>query len=535
MMFLKRLFNSLVARLIGIGLLFAIFGVAIGYVQITAYLRENLTHVVSVQQLALAEFVADNVNTELDERRLFLERMSQAVKPELFGAPQCLQSWLAESHALPSLASTDVLLLDLQGKVVADFPQQMGRVGMSFAASPEFTAAQKGHATIGNALLGPLSTAPTLSIAAPVKDQKGATVAVLLAREKLNKGNMLDRLVQGHIGATGGVLLISPVDKLFVSASDPRMIRKPTPATGVNLLHDRAMAGYRGTGTTINAKGVEEISAMVSVPATGWFVVTRLPTVESLAAIARAQTFLLKQSSFAIVVGIVLAGILFTRLLSPLYRAAQLADKMTRGEIPLSPLPVAREDEVGHLTASFNQLLSKLVSQQEELGHMALHDGLTGLPNRKLLADRMQQALARAKRHASQVAVLYMDLDGFKPINDTFGHDAGDDVLVEIARRLSALIRETDTLARVGGDEFVLLMVDLGTATEKPAQMLAEKCIAAVAQAVSVAGTDQRLGVSIGIAIANTESTPNTLLLAADKAMYDAKHQGRGRYVISRV
>lgn len=137
--------------------------------------------------------------------------------------------------------------------------------------------------------------------------------------------------------------------------------------------------------------------------------------------------------------------------LRPLRHAAQHADRMTRGEIPLAPLPLIRRDEVGHLTAAFNGVLARLLASRADLEHSAHHDGRTGLPNRHLLADRMQQALGRARRGEHQVALLFLDLDGFKTINDNWGHSAGDAALCEVAARLGAVLRCEDTLARVGG------------------------------------------------------------------------------------
>jgi len=133
------------------------------------------------------------------------------------------------------------------------------------------------------------------------------------------------------------------------------------------------------------------------------------------------------------------------------------------------------------------------------------------------------------------VALLFLDLDGFKPINDTLGHKAGDQVLQEITQRLQKVARHSDTLARVGGDEFVLLATDLGAPLEHGARALAEKCIRVVAEPLQIGQGDYKLGVSIGIAVCETYCDPDILLQAADKAMYDAKNKGRGCYVIALV
>jgi diguanylate cyclase (GGDEF)-like protein len=128
--------------------------------------------------------------------------------------------------------------------------------------------------------------------------------------------------------------------------------------------------------------------------------------------------------------------------------------------------------------------------------------------------------------------VLYLDLDGFKDLNDTFGHEAGDKALGEIAHRLRALVRHTDTVARIGGDEFVLLATDFEEPAEQAALTLAQRCIDAIAQPLQLERSSMVIGVSIGIALGNGSETPQDLLATADKAMYRAKQGGRGSYAM---
>ena len=276
---------------------------------------------------------------------------------------------------------------------------------------------------------------------------------------------------------------------------------------------------------------------MVSVPSADWFVVARIPTAEAFAAVARTKTFVLRTSLITAVLVCLFVTALIWWALKPLFDAARQADAMTRGDAPLQPLRVARDDEVGHLTAAFNRLLAKLSSTQSELSRMAHHDSLTGLPNRRLLADRLGQSLARSRRNGTRIALLVMDLDGFKQINDAHGHEAGDEALRIAAQRFASALRRDDTLARLGGDEFVLLASDLPgepDAVEHAAQAIASKCIAIASQPLAIGGTEARLGVSIGIAIGDGESDPQHLLHSADQAMYEAKQTGRGRCVFAR-
>lgn len=170
---------------------------------------------------------------------------------------------------------------------------------------------------------------------------------------------------------------------------------------------------------------------------------------------------------------------------------------------------------------------------QVELAHRSLHDQLTGLPNRGLLFDRMDHALTTAARHGTAVAVMFIDLDRFKTVNDTYGHTAGDTVLSAVADRLSRTLREGDTVGRLAGDEFVLLCEDL---QRRPTHALDElvaavtaRLRAALAPPIRLATADVVVSASIGVAIADDGSTAAELLHDADTAMYQAKAEGRDR------
>ena len=163
------------------------------------------------------------------------------------------------------------------------------------------------------------------------------------------------------------------------------------------------------------------------------------------------------------------------------------------------------------------------------IAHLAYHDALTQLPNRALLADRLQQAMAQVSRDRRRLAVCYLDLDGFKPINDTWGHVQGDRVLVEVAHRLKHCVRVGDTVARLGGDEFALLLGNLKDVEE--CERALDRVMAALQPPFVVAGQPVRLSASLGVALhPNDHSDPETLIRHADQAMYAAKQAGGHRY-----
>ena len=165
----------------------------------------------------------------------------------------------------------------------------------------------------------------------------------------------------------------------------------------------------------------------------------------------------------------------------------------------------------------------------DQISHMAGHDFLTDLPNRATFIEDLARAIASARRDGKSFAVVYLDLDHFKDVNDTLGHPAGDLLLQAVAQRLKAEIRETDTVARFGGDEFALISSDIGEPAD--AAVLADKVLKTLSEPYLIQGNEVRSGASVGIAVYGLDaSDAETLLSRADVALYRAKAEGRGTY-----
>ena len=186
---------------------------------------------------------------------------------------------------------------------------------------------------------------------------------------------------------------------------------------------------------------------------------------------------------------------------------------------------------LGRIASGNRQLAEKV----EEVSRLAWQDQLTKLPNRPYFRDRLAQMLATAARSGRQVALLLFDIDGFKAVNDTLGHEAGDRLLREIAERVGRRVRQADTFARVGGDEFVILL-DIFR-DQSDAIPVAETVVTEIAEIGTFAGQGLRVGASVGIAcsgsVAGRERIADELLIRADRAMYEAKRAGKGRYRFS--
>jgi diguanylate cyclase (GGDEF)-like protein len=179
-------------------------------------------------------------------------------------------------------------------------------------------------------------------------------------------------------------------------------------------------------------------------------------------------------------------------------------------------------------------LYKQLEKYSHALESLAMHDALTGLPNRRLLSDRLSSSIAHAHRNKSAMAVMYLDLDGFKQINDTLGHDAGDMLLKTVADRLVAAVRQEDTVARMGGDEFVIGLWE--TSDAEGVVTLVSKVMQAVSQPYLIQGRDVNVTASVGVGIYPMHGEEVEMLMkSADLALYEAKHSGKNNYRIARI
>ncbi|WP_374562712.1 diguanylate cyclase domain-containing protein [Ideonella sp.] len=239
-------------------------------------------------------------------------------------------------------------------------------------------------------------------------------------------------------------------------------------------------------------------------------------------------------SALAVLLAILLARAL-TRPLGQIVDAVQrFAEGASGGH-----LPAERKDEIGLLARSIETMQQQIRAQfanleqkQGELDRLASHDSLTGLHNRRFFLDRLDHALAHAKRTGGQLALLFIDLDNFKVINDGLGHAAGDFVLRTLGQRLKGVVREVDTVARMGGDEFIILLDEVGSVDGL--MVVANKVLDVLSQPMQRGDTELALGASIGVSVYPSDGeTAIELIAAADQAMYRAKAGGRMRVCLA--
>lgn len=530
--------RTIQSRIIALGMLMLIVALVVRLLTILPFVQKHLSNLVAEQQLSIATYVARNVDQHIVARQTLIGALATDLPTEWLAQPARLRAWAKDRQSINPMFDMGLIVVRPDGKgLLAEFPVIGEREFVDYAEADWFHAALAGTAAVIGRPMRAEGGAAQLVMATALRDAAGQIIGVLAGVASLKAPHFLDLLQETRLGVSGGFMLVSPADKLFVVATDSELILQATPPAGANVLLDQAIEGFRGTGVTVGSKGEEELVAIASVPSSAWFVVAYMPVTEAYRPVDALREFILRNSIVVMALLLAFLLVVLPRLLRPLREAAAAIGAMGEGRRDLAPLPVGRDDEVGHLVAGFNTLVNRLQEREAvlkaseaRLEFLAYHDPLTGLPNRALFEDRLEQMLARTRRDATEMALLFCDLDGFKPINDAHGHGVGDAVLREVAERLGTGRRRTDTVARLGGDEFVILLSDLHGAREV-AIAVAEGCLAAISRPFEVEGQTLVLGLSIGIALHHGASgNAPRLLSQADQAMYQAKGAGKGQY-----
>ena len=442
--------QSMVIRLMIFAVALAIAGMVGRILVILPYLKDGLTELSSSHQLALARYVAGDIGGKVKERLDLLDHLSGTLPPDLLDDPARLQVWLRERQEINPVFSNGLMVVPRNGHgAIAEYPLVFGRMSLDYAGSDWLVdAIGEGRPVIGKPLRGRVKNDPIILMAAPVLGRDGRAVAVLAGVTAIAAPGFLDLLQRTRIGETGGFLLVSPKDNMFIAATDRAKALAPLPRPGLNPLHDRAMAGYRGTGLTTNVVGVEELSAMASVPGTDWFLVARLPTEEAFALVVRVRDFILRNSIYLGIFAVVIFLTVLPRFMRPLTTVSRLIHRMAGGEIELQPVPVVRRDEVGELATGFNFLLARLnevtaQKEAEERLRMADKERME-VSLRQWMADTSHElrtpiAVMRARIEAVQ--------DGVHTVDD---------------RTFEVLHRETMGLSRLVDDLNTLALSDVG-------------------------------------------------------------------------
>lgn len=292
-----------------------------------------------------------------------------------------------------------------------------------------------------------------------------------------------------------------------------------------------AMNGFEGWVVASSKKGVKALITYKQLRKTDWIIGAVYPIDEAFAPlIDMRKNAMLASGGVAIAAGLI-GWLAIVRLLLPLGALRRHVSHISDGSHEIEVFDVVRRDEFGDLSRAFFTLSQQRRDAENSLIALTRTDPLTGLNNRRMFEETMSAALARARRNKQRLTLAYLDIDRFKQINDTYGHGTGDQVLIEFSQRLKRAMRVTDTVARLAGDEFVVIFENLADDTE--ISNLANKILASIEPAFMLDEVSIAITTSMGLATnANGSASFSDLVEASDKALYDAKHGGRNRYAM---
>ncbi len=538
-----KIFHGSLFKLKVTGFTLAIFVIGLWVLAFYAsrMLRDDMQRQLGEQQFATVSFVAQIINEHLEDRVRGLGQVAQRISPALLADTRSLQTFLGEQPVLSGLFSGGIFVTRQDGTAMAEAPLSMGRIGLNFMDREAVASAiMQGKAMIDRPVMGKNPAVPVFDVTAPIRDASGKVLGALVGVVALRDADFLDHLTKSRYGKTGGYFLVSRKDRMIITSTNKDRIMQPLSAPGAVPAIDRFIGGYEGTQVYINPFGVEVMNSGKYLTLVDWGVSASIPTEEVLAPVRDMQQRML----LATVALTVLAGLLtwwmLRRQLSPMLDTAIALAQLASSDLPPKALPITSQDEIGRLIGGFNRLLATLSEREEQIRQFAFYDTLTNLPNRRLLHDRMKQTLAACRRSGSRGALMLLDLDNFKPLNDNHGHAVGDMLLIEAGLRLQSCVRQVDTVARFGGDEFVVMLAQLPEQEVESvalARGIAEKIRATLAvpyrltlrtEAGAEVYVDHRCSASIGVTMFGAQDLyQDEIVKRADKAMYQAKEIGR--------
>jgi diguanylate cyclase (GGDEF)-like protein len=486
--------------------------------------------------------------------------------------------------ALDALLATRTPLLDPQsGLGVADLIEVYDRLDQELQSQIDeieveidaLVASGVGSTALGIDLSGKVSEARTFNRLVRATGQQASTLVLLVGRRAAALTDAPTRA-----GAAAGV-----IEEARAELANQLATGDATWLASEAMLHEKVATAMRQAGLLteppIEMDVIEQskVAAQVGAVTIDWLQAAQPRFDEFLTRLQARSTALIRDSEAQSREGSIVAGVIavFTltwtavvtaSLTRPIRRLTDRAAVLSRGDFQVAKAAVRGPSEVRNLATTLDQLAGNLevVDRQvdalghgrlsddvldvelpghfgarmrqsilrateltERLAHQARRDVLTGIPNRAAALDRIGEAIDRSGRVDGTVAVLFIDLDGFKAVNDSSGHEAGDRVLVEIAERFSGSVRGGELVARLGGDEFVVIAEGVDSVGTVVA--LAERLIARAEAPISLGDQSVRLSASIGVATSNIDSTPTSLLGQADHAVYEAKRRGKAQVV----
>ncbi len=490
--------------------------------------------IVGDQQQALLTSAAAYIDQDLDAKRMLLASLVEQLDDDILRDPRRLQAFLERRVSLRT-SFFNVVAFDPAGHLVANLSDRRTIGTINVAERDYFRDTIAGHeGLVSTPFKSKISGKPTVLVTEPVYDSTGKLVFLLAGGIDLQQPSFLSQINALKPGTTGYLFIVT-TDGLIVQHPDTARLLgnvKDHGAASPSMLD--ALRGIDGWAIGASRNGAPALLSYKRLRKADWIIGSVYPLGEAFTPLIDMRYKSLVASAAVAALAGLIGWLTVLRLLRPFGALRQHVKRLASGGTDISVFNVDRQDEFGDLSRAFYGLSQQRAKAEAALASQARTDPLTGLHNRRMFEETFDVALARARRTGTALALAYLDIDHFKRINDTLGHGAGDQVLIEFARRLKEAVRTTDTVARLAGDEFVVIFESL--ADPALPEMMGQKILAVMQGDFALGDTFVNVSTSVGIATGSAQgATMEHFLGTADAALYAAKEAGRGRVSMRKV
>jgi diguanylate cyclase (GGDEF)-like protein len=481
------------------------------------YFKHELKQTITAQQFTMLTVISQNIDQKLRSSQKIIVDVSRHVTPEILKDCEAAQRFLDSRPGTRSTFDNGLYLFSKEGRIIAESPFLPNRRGrdISFREYYKRTMATRQSVISAPFISTHTPGVPAVMFTAPILDDHGNVIAILGGGMNLLHGNFLGELVTTRIATTGYLTLLTS-DRIVIMHPNKSRIMQPAAAAGVNKLYDKALQGFEGSGENVNSRGVAALTSYKHLHATDWILAANYPLSEAYAPVYRGQKYLMLALLIGTLVVILVVWRIMERNTRTLARFTSHVREIGTKQGPERLFLHDSDDEIGVLALTFNDMIKEQDHKSRELFHSSTHDALTGLFNRAYFDSEMAR-LGRGRQ--TPISVVIADIDGLKLCNDSHGHVAGDALIKAAAQALTESFRAEDVLARIGGDEFGVLLP--GVDHEQVEVTLARLRAAIDKAEPPIMGFP--LAVSFGSATAETPDGIMEAFKQADQRMYREK------------
>lgn len=536
MAYVRRILSTFCFKITALAMGIAVLATIGTAVLSLSFSEKELRHTLAREEQALLMSASLQIDFAISARQLLLQSVAEHVRAQ--GTPLPDIQNILEKHSVLNAQFSDVRLYDKAGELIANQNNRATIGTLNVLHRPYFkNTVSSEQGTVSAPFRSEITGKPIVVITQPIKDRSGKVIGVLSGVLDLQKMPFSEQLDSLHTDI--GYLMLLSAEGVIIHHPDRKLILQKA-STKLGALSAAVMTDNEGwhDDLTLNAEPV--IVSHRQLQSADWKIVTVYPLQKALSPLEHARVRVIFAAAVVATLAGLLAWAITSRLLKPLKTLHEQVAKFQEGEInpivraDIRVFNTARQDEFGMLSRTLYRIALRREQFEQELQRLATTDPLTGIHNRRSFDTHLGAAIARSSRTDKRLGVALLDIDKFKEINDTLGHGAGDEVLIELCKRLAAAVRQTDVVARLAGDEFVIIFENLAASSE--AIRLGEKIGYAMREPFYLSSGPLEVSLSIGIAVtASSNATATDIMRAADAALYRVKESGRKSYAINTV